>query len=582
MFNGNDAGKWYVISGKIDVTSDWTISGKVNFILVDDAEVTINNGGLIADGELSVYCQSGAEGKITLEGQSDTALIGGSGTLNLYGGNISAVNKANTIGIGKLNVYGGNLTVKSEQAQPIDDTVSAVLADDIKVVKTDSPDEKGDYKNTDGVSVTFTKCTEHKFRYEASETVGKHKYFCELCNTSGEEEHKYELPSDEYNAEGHKLKCACGEKAETFVSHTYAYTADGDGMTHSYMCSVCGYKSKTEKHSFEYGICSVCGLNRIASVKSGEDEYAFTTLKEAVDKAMELPGSVVTIHIDLTDYYFVYKEELESWKAININSGTFTIDFGGRMFGSKMGAGVRVNTALIIGDKADITLKNGEINLASTTTIGDAAIYVKGGKLTLENMTVQGGLSLLWQCNAVSVMNGKLAIKENVVLANGFEADENSEIEPLTSGSFICSRESLKGNKPTIKADGKTICDLLAPGYSLAKADNPNAIVPIYDESGSDLAQISDNVQVVKHSHDFTGGVCACGLRCAHNNYDEQSGICTICGKKSAAKLSYIRLGAKETEFCDSAEWAAYRVKAMHNIGGKDITITLFKDLDSD
>ncbi len=582
VFNGNDAGKWYVISGKFDVTSDWTISGKVNFILVDDAEVTINNGGLIADGELSVYCQSGAEGKITLEGQSDTALIGGSGTLNLYGGNISAVNKANTIGIGKLNVYGGNLTVKSEQAQPIDDTVSAVLADDIKVVKTDSPDEKGDYKNTDGVSVTFTKCTEHKFRYEASETVGKHKCFCELCSTSGEAEHKYELPSDEYNAEGHKFKCACGEKAETFVSHTYAYTADGDGMTHSYMCNVCGYKSKTEKHSFENEICSVCGLNRTASVKSGEDEFAFTTFKEAVDKAMKLPGSVVTIHTDLINFDLIYHEALELWKAVNINSGTFTIDFGGHTFGSVNGEGVRVNTVLIIGDKADITLKNGKINLAGVSTTNDAAIYVKGGKLTLENITVQGGLSLLWQCHAISVMGGKLAIKENVVLANGFEADENSEIEPLTSGSFICSSESLKGNKPTIKAEGKTIYDLLAPGYSLAKADDPSAIVPIYDEFGADLLQISDNVQVVKHSHGFTGGVCACGLKCAHNNYDEQSGKCTSCGEQAAAKLSYIRLGVKETEFCDSAELAAYRVKAMHNIGGKDITLTLFKDLDSD
>ena len=134
-------GGWYVVKGEVAFTTTLTVNGSVNLILADDAKLTVTGmvfgttsyypGIAVTNGtSLSIYGQSAGTGTLDVTGRSRGAGIGGSGnggscgTINIYGGNITATGTQYGAGIGgagtgstgtggaggTVTIYGGSVT----------------------------------------------------------------------------------------------------------------------------------------------------------------------------------------------------------------------------------------------------------------------------------------------------------------------------------------------------------------------------------------------------------------------------------------------------------------------------------------
>ena len=121
----------YAVKGDVTIRDRIKISGDVQLILTDGCTLNAQNGiNLPESSTLSICGQSGGTGKLNAESSSDTA-IGGNfeescGTLNVYGGQVSANSTNDDAAIGggdstggtagnggTVNVYGGKLTAGS-------------------------------------------------------------------------------------------------------------------------------------------------------------------------------------------------------------------------------------------------------------------------------------------------------------------------------------------------------------------------------------------------------------------------------------------------------------------------------------
>ena len=196
------AGEETWFAANTDITADdlLQVRGTVNLILCDGVTVTLNkgialNGQYTKPATLNIYAQSGGTGTLICSGPSDSGCAGiydnsnedGNETaLNIYGGVITATGTSNPFlllcgaGIGSIanykykstmtvNIFGGTVTAKSggEGAQAIGQganargTVTVKIAPGMKCVRTDDLNTACGYGNTDGTSVTVTKCSEH-------------------------------------------------------------------------------------------------------------------------------------------------------------------------------------------------------------------------------------------------------------------------------------------------------------------------------------------------------------------------------------------------------------------------------------
>ena len=121
---------WYAVKGDVTISDRIKISGEVNLILTDGFTLNVKRGiNLPENSTLSIYGQSGGTGKLNAESGNKTA-IGGEdeescGTLNVYGGQVSAESSGTAIGGGKsaiktagnggtVNVYGGQVSAESQ------------------------------------------------------------------------------------------------------------------------------------------------------------------------------------------------------------------------------------------------------------------------------------------------------------------------------------------------------------------------------------------------------------------------------------------------------------------------------------
>ena len=78
----------------------------------------------------------------------------------------------------------------------------------------------------------------------------------------------------------------------------------------------------------------------------------------------------------------------------------------------------------------------------------------------------------------------------------------------------------------SIKASGLTAGALLAEGYAFYGKDENGEYTKLQRMDATALA----DVKVLKHTHQYTGGVCECGMKCDHRQY-WQNGVCTECGE---------------------------------------------------
>ena len=610
--NGEE--NWYVLTGQFRAEKNWTVSGNVNLILTDGSSCYATEFSIKLEDKavLKVYGQENSTGTLTaICGDEQTAALGGPaeksydpeygitgdwtrGSLELYGGNINVTSsKYYAAFLRYLTVKGGTFTAKAPEdiaaiSLQYGDS-SLTLADDFKIVEANDPQRRISYANIAGIAVLMAKCTEHVWSYSASEDVGMHKATCDLCSTSREETHTYNLYGGTRDETKHNLKCVCGAVSEGTEAHDFACLPNSDTLTHGKACKVCGYRdlADDERHDFtaDKTTCADCGFQRGVHLALGAEEFNYATLGEAIvkaagDYAKPSSGGVITVCGGI---------EVFDARPTSINWGTFTIDFGGSNL--KLGIG---KSAFVIGTYADVTLKNGGLDLSGHMSYTTPGILVDAGKLTLENFTVTASCHSTpgkehKQYPGITVKSydvnprGRLTIKDNVTLRGGFTVDGRySEITRLTGGTFVCSCDLAVGNAPMIDLDGKKITDILADGYALAKADDANTLVPMYDENGDALSQIATDVQVVPHNHDLSHGKCGCGYLCTHENTDAD-GKCTACGAQiMAAKITWTDGETEQSALAENTDAAVQKVNALNESGKSDVTVTLLMDLDSE
>ena len=127
------SGGWYVAAGNVTANSPLTVSGNVNIILCDGANLTATKGIRVEDGNaLTIWAQEEGTGRLTATGEYRCAAIGGgfngnAGTITINGGNITADEGSNGAAIGggcngnggTIIINAGNITARAKEAAAI-------------------------------------------------------------------------------------------------------------------------------------------------------------------------------------------------------------------------------------------------------------------------------------------------------------------------------------------------------------------------------------------------------------------------------------------------------------------------------
>lgn len=270
-------------------------------------------------------------------------------------------------------------------------------------------------------------------------------------------------------------------------------------------------------------------------------------------------------------------EECFPGTQITVKWGKFTIDLNGAELAFP---GI---TLFDINRNANVTIKNGKLNLAGNTIYNDnPGIMDRSGGLTLEDVEIIASCNTSnghVQYPAVKVLfnfsNPQTFTAKNVIFNGGFEARGSASITPFTNGSFVYSCPEATHENPFIKV-GQNITDIIADGYALAKYDDNTQLVPMYqyDETGArvDLNEIWESVTVVPHpEHTFTNGVCGCGYRCEHAGGFDTDGICQSCGAHAVASVG--------DEMFTQLDVAFARANELSASTGENIKINILYDL---
>ena len=463
---------WYVVKGKVDVTThNLFASGTVNLILCDGAELNLSLGlHVYGNAVLNIYGQSGGTGKLIATGENGYTAIGigpntgnASGTIHIYGGTITAQAHFGAQAIGKsLN----------NQHQLMDGYLEVQLAQSMKCVKTDEPDQPCSWENTDGTSVTISKCTDHKYRYQIDGEY--HFKRCDLCGTvapDGESQlHSYENWTPAEDGVNHIGTCVCG--ATTTEAHTLAIQPDADGLTHSQTCSECGYKSESERHRFVeediYGYkWQRCSCGALLAAEYNGEQYG--SLQAAVDAA-SAHGDKVTLAQNVPE-------------SIKVSGGNVTIDLNGHDWGS---SDTYNDTLTVTG--GNVTLQNGTLGRS-----GSRALFLSGGEVKIgENMTLWGHYGSVSTNPAIAVQNteAKLTLGKDTKLIYGMKVPE-----------------------------GKTLSDYLLNGAMFVKCNfDDNSNLKITDEfvpNAYTINEYIDHIAIVEHTHSFDDNdyICSCGAK---------------------------------------------------------------------
>lgn len=463
---------WYVVKGKVDVTRhNLFASGTVNLILCDGAELNLSLGlHVYGNAVLNIYGQSGGTGKLIATGENGYTAIGivpntgnASGTIHIYGGTITAQAHFGAQAIGKsLN----------NQHQLMDGYLEVQLAQSMKCVKTDEPDQPCSWENTDGTSVTISKCTDHKYRYQIDGEY--HFKRCDLCGTvapDGESQlHSYENWTPAKDGVNHIGTCVCG--ATTTKAHTLAIQPNADGLTHSQTCSECGYKSESERHRFVeediYGYkWQRCSCGALLAAEYNSEQYG--SLQAAVDAA-SAHGDTVTLAQNVPE-------------SVTISGGNVTIDLNGHDWGS---SDTYNDTLTVTG--GSVTLQNGTLSRN-----GSRALFLSGGEVKIgENMTLWGHYGSVSTNPAIAVQNteAKLTLGKDTKLIYGMKVPE-----------------------------GKTLSDYLLNGAMFVKCNfDDNSNLTITDEfvpNAYTINEYIDHIAIVEHTHSFDDNdyICSCGAK---------------------------------------------------------------------
>lgn len=536
-----DTTTWFAANTSFTADVLLQVRGTVNLILCDGVTVTLNegialNGQYTRPATLNIYAQSGGTGTLICSGPSDSGRAGiydnsnqddDETTLNIYGGVITATGTSNPLysgffgaGIGSIaghkltstmtvNIFGGTVTAKSggEGAYAIGNgayakgTVNVTIAPGMKRVRTDNLNTACDPGNTDGTSVTVTKCEDHVWKYNIKDDV--HTKTCTLCGADGgSDAHTYEnwTPDVSDNTK-HIGTCVCG--AEKSEAHTLGLVPNADGLTHKTSCNRCGWTSADEKHDFQNGACA-CGIGK--SAEYGGKEYA--SLQAAVNAAAA-SGGTVTLARDVSE-------------NVTVTGGTVTVDLNGNQWSASISEAPDLWGLIpLTVTGGSVTLENGTLDQGHTSSMGSYGIRIQGGSVTVKGTAVVIGSNTTGSAANISypaiiLESGDLTLETGATLVYGLKVPEGKHLSDyLPEGTAFELRSYDEAAKTWTVDEG------LLNAYT------------INNYAEHDMALV-----VVEHSaHDFKLGVdgkytCVCGYTCPHNEFE--NGVCKICGNGCA------------------------------------------------
>ena len=482
---------WYVVKGTVNKEGLIGIAGgkTLNLILCEGATLNLQKTLYLMGGAtLNIYGQNGGTGTLIVKGTAGVRQPGIGIMHNTAGGSASA----------SVNIYGGTVTAQTDNgAQPIGTNpelmpygkVTVTIAKGLKCVKTDDQNTAYAYDNTDGTSITITKCTEHKWSY-TNITNDTHDRTCDLCGTAETGVAHTTARYQYIRADIHRLICACGKDYSTEY-HMYTYTPNSDGLTHTATCK-CEYSVDDIAHTYkgEDEIC-ICGAVHSATY----DGKKYASLQSTIDAAAPVGGTVTLA------------------RQVNENvvstDGTVTIDLGGNIWSGYIDDWGSIVPLTVNG--GSVTLKNGNLFQWWSSSSARTGIEINDGSVTIEeDVRVRGGIpegDVL--SPSITLNGGTLILKEGAVLLSGLQVPE-----------------------------GKVLADYLPKGTAFVKCsyDNSSDTVTVSDpqEFVSDVYSTNrstEGMMIVSHTHDFGDGTaCPCGFNCDHSVVDSATGKCENCG----------------------------------------------------
>ena len=538
------AGEETWFAANTDITADdlLQVRGTVNLILCDGVTVTLNkgialNGQYTKPATLNIYAQSGGTGTLICSGPSDSGCAGiydnsnedGNETaLNIYGGVITATGTSNPFalssalcgaGIGSIgnykykstmtvNISGGTVTAKSggKDAQAIGNgtnpkgTVTVKIAPGMKCVRTDDLNTACDPGNTDGTSVTVTKCEDHVWKYDVKDDM--HTKTCKLCNADGGSEahtaEKYVSVSESQ----HDICCVCGKKMGT-EDHAMQYNSNPDGLTHKTSCNRCGWTSPDEQHDFRNGVC-VCGVEKSAEYNG----TVYASLQAAINAAAA-DGGTVTLARDVSE-------------NVTVTGGTLTVDLNGKTWLADISENPDIWGRIpLTVTGGSVTLENGTLDQGRTTSAGSYGIRIQGGSVTVKgNAVVIGSNTTGSAANisypAIILESGDLTLETGATLVHGLEVPEGKTLSDYLPAGTAFRLHGYDESTKTLTEDKG-----LLNAYTINNYAEHNMALVVVEHTKHEFARNSDGKYV-----------CACGYTCPHNEFE--NGVCKICGNGCA------------------------------------------------
>lgn len=321
---------WYIVNGNQSISAFYT-SGTVNLILADGAHLEVKMRVMVKSGNtLNIFAQSNdpsVMGKMTATSPSTnwSAAIGGdaydeAGTINIYGGMISAESKDDGAAIGRgYSGWGGYLTVHGGIVTASSISVDSMTVNGGIVLSSSTGDEVNEtnglyFNGANGVLCGDLYTLPHDWTLPAGKTLtinegetlivpagltltiegsiinnGTIKRYGTVICKSG---HSYSGDCDE--------SCNnCGEARNSDTAHSWV---EATCFVPKY-CSVCGHvEDITTRHNYENGVCTLCGFGETDGVFYISTAKQLMMFADYVNYVNKDADAVLMADIDLAEY----------------------------------------------------------------------------------------------------------------------------------------------------------------------------------------------------------------------------------------------------------------------------------------
>ena len=617
-FEGALAGNetWFVANTSFTADNPLQVVGTVNLILCDGVTVTLNkgialNGYYTRPATLNIYAQSGGTGTLICSGPSDSGYAGiydnsnedGNETaLNIYGGVITATGTSNPLalsstlcgaGIGSIgnykykstmavNIFGGTVTAKSggKGAHAIGNgtyakgTVAVTIAPGMKRVKTDDLNTACDPGNTDGTSVTVTKCEVHTWEYKNNGDT--HTKTCTLCHADGGSEAHKDEKYVSVSETQHDIYCVCGKKLGT-EEHAMQYNPNPNGLTHKISCEKCNLTPVDQPHTFQVSqdsqdiACTACQIRKAAEYNG--QQYA--SLQAAINAAAADGGTV--------------KLAQNVSENVTVAGGTVTVDLNGKQWSASISAAPNLWGLIpLTVTGGSVTLENGTLDQGHTSSMGSYGIRIQGGSVTVKGTAVVIGSNTTGSAANIPYpaiileSGGDLTLETGATLVYGLKVPEGKHLSDYLPAGTAFGLRSYDETNGTWTVDKGLLNAYTINNY----AEHDMALV-VVEHTKHEFARNSDGKYTCACGYtcphnDFKDGKCTiCGNGCAHTDVDE-NGLCRNCKTQMVAKIeadgkmTYITdLGTTLHNAANGATITLLANAAVGNVVLEDKTVTL-------